>query len=253
MPIRLKTNLVIDFHTYLGRDAYNDFYQGAGELLQAMDEHGIDMAVVSPFQDYPGPDAESLSRVYEASRAYPDRFVPFARRDPRYGDIVLQKLGEAIEKFGVRGLLFNPLTTQTPIHHPALLPLMEAMASYNLPVLIPTGNSYFGLPEHVVVLAKTLPSLKIIIGHMGTAPHATRAIDIAGRFENIYLETSLQQSTNRISLAVNSCGAEKIFFGSASPYGHSFPEKEKIMGAGLKQLEQGLVLGFNAQKILGIA
>ena len=42
MPIRLKTNLVIDFHTYLGRDAYNDFYQGAGELLQAMDEHGID-------------------------------------------------------------------------------------------------------------------------------------------------------------------------------------------------------------------
>jgi len=248
----MNTNPVIDFHAYLGKDAYNDFHQDERELLETMDEHGIDMAVIMPLQDYPGPDTESLLRIYKAWRAYPDRFIPFARLDPRYGDLALRQLSHAVENLGFMGLLFNPLSTQTPAHHPALMPLMMAAAGYNLPVMIPTGNGYFGLPEQVVVLAKKIPLLKIIIGHMGTAPHATRSIDLAGRYENIFLETSLQQSTYRIPMAVSTCGAGKILFGSASPYGHPFPEKEKIIGAGLLQAEQDMILGLNAQKMLGL-
>ena len=225
----------------------------SGELLDAMDEHGIDMAVIAPFQDFPGPDPESLSLIYKAWRAHPDRFIPFARLDPRYRNLALEALTHAVENLGFKGLLFNPLSTQTPAHHPALLPFMRAAAAYNLPVMIPTGNGYFGLPEQAAVLAEKLPMLKIIIGHMGTAPHATRAIHLAQRVENLYLESSLQQSTYRIPLAVSTCGAAKILFGSASPYGHPLPEKEKITGAGLTQEEQDLILGLNAQKMLGLS
>ncbi len=249
----MKPNPVIDFHAYLGIDAYSDFHQQAEELLETMNEHGIDMAVIAPIQDFPGPDAESLLRIHKAWCAHPDRFIPFARLDPRYGKAALQELTNAVENMGFKGLLFNPLSTQTPAHHPALLPFMQAAAGYNLPVLIPTGNGYFGLPEQAAVLAEKLPMLKIIIGHMGTAPHATRAINLAGLVENIYLESSLQQSTYRIPMAVSTCGAEKILFGSASPYGHPFPEKEKIIGAGLTQEEQDLILGLNAQKMLGLS
>ena len=247
----MKKNPVIDFHTYLGKDAYSDYHQTAEELVRAMDQNAIDLAVIAPLQDYPGPDALSHEIVNQARSAYPDRFILFARLDPRYGNQSLEELARLVEDLGFRGLLFNPLSTQTPAHHPALLPLMEAAASYKIPVLVPAGNGYFGLPEQVAVLANKVPNLKIVLGHMGSAPHATRAIDLAGKTPNLYLETSLQQSTFRIPLAVNTCSAGKLIFGSASPYGHVYPEKEKILNAAIKPEERELIMGLNAKELLG--
>src|SRR4030042_1745128 len=62
----MVTNPVIDFHTYLGKDAFNDFHLEPEELLKDMDENGIDMAVIAPLQDFPGPDVHSHESVYQA-------------------------------------------------------------------------------------------------------------------------------------------------------------------------------------------
>jgi hypothetical protein len=77
-----------------------------------------------------------------------------------------------------------------------------------------------GLPEQVALLAAKIPGLKIVMGHMGTAAHALRAIDLASRCENLYLETSLQQSPFRLSLAVREVEETRVLFGSAMPYSH---------------------------------
>jgi predicted TIM-barrel fold metal-dependent hydrolase len=109
-----------------------------------------------------------------------------------------------------------------------------------------------GLPEQVALLAEKMPNLKIVLGHMGTAAHALRAIDLASRYKNLYLETSLQQSPFRLPLAVREVGETRVLFGSAMPYSHQRTELLKIHVAELSPKQKSLILGENAKRLLGL-
>jgi predicted TIM-barrel fold metal-dependent hydrolase len=244
--------MVIDFHTYIGSDAYGDHTQTADELVAAMDTCGIDVAIVAPLLDTPGIAPGAHDRLYADCRRFPGRLIPFARLDPRYRQAAQEELNRAVGDLGCRGLLFDPVSTRSLPYHPLVLPLMEAAGRHNLPVLIPTGNAYLGLPEQVALLAERLPDLTIVMGHMGTAAHAVRAIELSARLPNLYLETSLQQSPYRLPLAIQEAGANKVLFGSGSPYSHPLPELRKIEVANLSPLDRSAVLRQNAARILGL-
>ncbi|MBL7064597.1 MAG: amidohydrolase [Anaerolineae bacterium] len=244
---------VVDFHSYLGSEPYGDHAQCADDLIAAMDRCGIDVAVVAPFVDSPGPDLHAHRTLEEASRQFPQRLIPFARLDPRYGAEALAILEMAIDGMGFRGLLFSPVSTNSLPYHRGVLPLMRAAAERSIPVLIPAGNCYVGLPEQIAWLAAALPDLTVVLGHMGTAAHAVRAIALAAEHPNLYLETSLQQSPRRLSLAVDSVGADRILFGSAAPYGQPGVELLKVRKAGLDHGSHVKILGLNAARLLGLA
>jgi predicted TIM-barrel fold metal-dependent hydrolase len=243
---------VVDFHAYLGRGAYGDHAQTAEQLIGSMDDCGIDAAVVAPLVDIPGPDREAHHRLLEAAVSYPGRFIPFARLDPRYGEAALRELESRLVEDGFKGLLFNPVTTCSLSYHPGVLPLMEVAAQAEVPVLIITGNHYVGLPEQVGFLASALPDLSIVIGHMGTAAHAVRAVAVAERHDNVYLETSLQQSPFRLPLALSRTGAERVLFGSGAPFSHQRPERTKVEIAALTREQKRSVLGRNAARLLNL-
>ena len=119
--------------------------------------------------------------------------------------------------------------------------------------MIPAGNAYVGLPEQIAWLAASLPDLQVVVGHMGAAAHAVRAIALAAEHPNLYLETSLQQSTRRLPLAVDKVGADRVLFGSAAPYGQPAVELLKLRKAGWPSATLASVLGMNAARILGLA
>ncbi|MGD8500043.1 MAG: amidohydrolase family protein [Phycisphaerales bacterium] len=248
----MPCELVVDFHAYLGQDAYEDHSQSADELITSMDACQIDQVVVAPLLDFPGPDPQVHQILQEAVQRFPDRLIPFARLDPRYGEQALKELAFAVDTLGFKGLLFNPVSTCSLPYHSQVLPLMQAAAERGIPVLIPTGNAYLGLPEQVALLAEKMPNLKIVLGHMGTAAHALRAIDLASRYKNLYLETSLQQSPFRLPLAVREVGETRVLFGSAVPYGHQRTELLKIHVAELSPKQKCLILGENAKRLLGL-
>lgn len=242
---------VVDFHTYLGCGAYGDHGQTAERLMASMDDCRIDAAVVAPLLDVPGPDREAHDRLLEAASSYPGRLIPFARLDPRYGEVALRELEGRLDD-GFKGLLFNPVTSCSLCYHRGVLPLMEAAAEAEVPVLIITGNHYVGLPEQVGFLASEVPDLNIVMGHMGTAAHAVRAVAVAEQHDHVYLETSLQQSPYRLPLAVSRVGAERVLFGSAAPYSHQRPERTKVEIADLTGEQKGYLLGRNAARLLDL-
>jgi predicted TIM-barrel fold metal-dependent hydrolase len=250
---RASGSPVVDCHCYLGSEPYGDHAQSADGLVAQMDRCGIDVAVVAPFVDSPGPDRRAHHTVAEASQRYPDRLVPFARLDPRYGSEAMSLLELTADGMGFRGLLFSPVSTNSLPYHRGVLPLMQAAAERSLPVLIPCGNDTIALPEQIGWLAAAVPDLAVIVGHMGTAVHAVRAIALAAEHPNLYLETSLQQSARRLPLAVDRVGAERILFGSASPYGQSEVELLKVRKAGLDHDGEARILGGNAVRLLGLA
>ena len=107
----MSCELVIDFHAYLGRDAYGDHAQTADELIASMDACRIDQAVVAPLLDFPGPDSQVHQILREAAQRFPNRLIPFARLDPRYGEQALRELAFAVDTLGFKGLLFDPERT----------------------------------------------------------------------------------------------------------------------------------------------
>lgn len=243
---------VFDFHTYLGKSPYGDFFQSPATLIDWMDQNHIDTSVVCPFVDTPGPDKNAHRRLYQACLRHPGRFIPFARIDPRYGGKAVQALKTAREEWGMKGLLFNPLSTDTQPCHTGLLPLMEYAAENNLPVMIPAGQSYIALPEQIALLASKIPTLKVIMGHMGSAAHAVRAISLMATTPNLYLETSIQQSPYRIALLSPYILEGRVLFGSAAPYSHPEVELLKIKTAGLPADLLEMVLNGNARKFFRI-
>jgi hypothetical protein len=244
--------LIIDFHAYLGRDPYGDFLQSADELVAVMDQNSIAMAVVAPLVDSPGPVPTAHQELESARRRFPQRLVPFARVDPRYGERAVKEFEWAVDELGFRGLLFNPVSTNSLPYHEGVLPLMQAAAERDLPVLIPAGHAFLGLPEQIARLAALIPELTLIVGHMGSAAHAVRTIELATEYPNLLLETSLQQSTHRLPLAVDKVGADRVLFGSAAPYGHPMAELLKLQKAGLDPSSLERVLGKNAAELLGL-
>jgi uncharacterized protein len=243
---------VFDFLTFLGKSPFGEFYQSPGTLLELMDENQIDQSVVAPFTDTPGPDERAHLALYETCLHFPNRFVPFARIDPRYGKKAQQELLKAVTQWGFKGLVFNPVSTDSLPYQPGVVFFMEGVAELNLPVIIPAGQAYVALPEQIAYLAMKVPALKVIIGHMGTAAHAVRTIELMASTPNLCLETSIQQSPYRISLLTEYIRRGRVMFGSASPYSHPEVELLKIRSAGLPADELDMVLSRNARAFLNL-
>jgi uncharacterized protein len=250
--IAMPAHPVFDIHTYLGESPYGDYFQSPETLIDWMDKNEIERTVVCPFMDTPGPDKNVHKRLHETCLRFPGRFIPFARIDPRYKQKALDELKTVEEKWGFKGLLFNTVSTNTLPYHPGVMPLMEYAADKNLPVLIPSGQSYVALPEQIALLAEKLPSLRVIIGHMGTAAHAIRAISLLSAIPNLYLETSVQQSPYRIPLLSKIILEGRVMFGSGAPYSNPEVELLKIRAAGLPASELEMVLSSNARKFFDV-
>jgi predicted TIM-barrel fold metal-dependent hydrolase len=239
----------IDFLTFLGISPYGDYYQSAEQLIDLMDINKISQSVIVPFVDTPGSDDDAHQRLIKACNQFPGRFLPFARIDPRYGKRAIKILYK-ISHLNFMGILFNPVSTDSLPYISGVVSFMEKVALNNLPVIIPSGQAYVGLPEQIALLAEKVPSLKIIIGHMGTSAHAIRAIELLDDHPNLYLETSIQQSPDRITLLSKYIQEGRVVFGSASPYSHPEVELLKIEASRLTDVDKSRLLFHNASVLL---
>ena len=166
---------------------------GAGRLA-AMDEAGIDVQVLS---------LAVLREVHDeaaaAVKAHPDRFAAFATPGLKQPAEAAKEVERCITELGFKGVLLDGTTDGRFLDAPEFFPVLEAIASLNVPLYVhpappppAVAAVYFGgLPEevgHVLSIAgwgwhaetglhalrlivsgvlDRLPTLKVIIGHMG--------------------------------------------------------------------------------------
>ena len=68
--------LIIDIHAYLGRDSYGDTPRVPMNSSRRWNESGIDVAVVAPLVDSPGPAPRAHQALEEARQRHPQRLIP---------------------------------------------------------------------------------------------------------------------------------------------------------------------------------
>ena len=183
--------MVIDFHTHAGRPGQLGGEGTIEDFLRAMDEKGIDIAVVSGQGNAP----EDNEFIYGLVKAHPDRLVGLARVQATLTNAP-ERLERYVKDFGFRGLKLSPSSEGYSPTDPLLTPLVLKCIEFDIPILFHTG-AMFGRTSRTAYgdavlfdeLAIRHPEAKMVLAHgdpLGPDPY------IAGKHPNVYLDTCIR-------------------------------------------------------------
>ncbi len=134
---------------------------GAAELLQSMDEAGVDRAILVP----PSWEGERNDLVLAAAAAHPGRFAVMGRVDPDDASTP-GRIATWRAQPGMLGLRFS-------LHRPGLA---ESLATGNMDAIFRSAERH-GVPmmllvphtkmHHVDAVATQYPALRLVLDHLG--------------------------------------------------------------------------------------
>ncbi len=279
--------MLIDFHThifpphisqqradYCARDPWFDLLYSnprirmatAEDLIAEMDASGVDASVTFSFGwTDPGLIEEGNSYVIEAMRRYPGRIYGMAVSLPTAGARAIAEL-ERCALAGMVGLgELMPHGQGYKLSDIALLmPLMEVVRQHNLLVLShcsePVGHVYPGkgdvTPQELVAFLSAFPDIRFIAAHWGGGlPFYCLMPEIQRITANVWYDTAATVYLYRQAIfpvVAHLIGAERILF--ASDYGLLRQKRviEHIRQAELDAPSLAMILGRNAQGLLGL-
>lgn len=248
--------VVIDGHTHFAGPGKGLPPNTVEAFTQIMDRNGIDAVVTCAPYSAIGKDRtydEVNEFLAKSTGEAGGRIIPFMRVNPHLQENALSSL-ENGAKQGFRGVKFHPRNEAFAINSEELVfPIAELAVKLGLPILIHTGepDTYgYAQPTLVGDLADSFPDLTLVVGHMGKRLYED-AICVARWFENIILETSFR-SHRDIARAVRRVGADRVVYGSDTPFGVPEIEMLKVRVSGITPEEKSMVLGENMARILGL-
>jgi hypothetical protein len=243
--------MIIDGHAHIGEDP--EVSLSARELIASMDRLSIDMAVVCPMgSELVVRNREGNERVARAVEEHKGRLAGFATANPWWGEWAVEELHRAFKELRLQGLKLHPALQGFRADDRLVHPLIEEAVKHHAPIYIHTGTPVYSLPLQVAELADTFPEAQIILGHMGFADLWTDMVGITRGRENLYIETSRMSSTDLIRQVVREAGADRVIFGSDTPYMPQHLELEKLHRLQLGDEELQLILGGNMARLLGL-
>lgn len=278
--------MVIDFHTHLfpayfsqKRDAF--FFQepafealyrsasarlaGREELLQAMEEQGIQRSVIFGF---PWQKAEYFRRhndyILESVHRHPDQligFCCFSPLSPQGPEEARRCLDAGLAGVGELAVYDSGLSEQIMR---SLHEVMGLCADRKVPVVLhtnePVGHPYPGKTPlqlgEMYTFLKRYPLNKIVLAHWGGGLFFYRLMkkEVGDVLKNTWFDTAASPylySPKIYRIAGELLGFEKILFGSDYPLLKPSRYFQEMAEAGLSSEELSLVKGENAAGLLG--
>lgn len=235
-------------------------------VLEAMDENGVDMAVIFGF---PWKDKEKARRhndyVLESAGRRPERFRPLACFDPtaawamdeaaRCLDEGAAGLGElAVYEGGDEGAALE-----------AYRPLLELCREKNRLVLIhanePVGHLYPGKApmglRFYYELATMSRDVPLVLAHWGGGLFFYELLkkEAPERLARVFYDTAASPFLYRSAVyrqALDIVGRDRILFGSDYPLLPPARYEKEMDEAGLSPEDKAAIMGGNAARLLGL-
>ena len=279
--------MVIDFHTHIfppsfreNREAYarrdatfaslfanpRSRLAIAEELISAMDEARVDMAVVLGI-GWTDRDVamEANDYLVRSVNRYPSRLIPFCSVNPAWGKDAMQEV-ERCAKEGVKGIgELHPDTQGFDLSsREVMAPLMEAARRLGLILLThssePVGHLYPGkgrtTPDKLYAFTRNFPENAIVCAHWGGGlPFYTLMPEVAEELNNVYYDTAASPLLYRQEIfltVVGLNGPDKILFGTDFPLIRYPRLLKQVEGSTISQQARVNILGRNAQALLAI-
>ena len=254
--------MLIDADVHISPSPQGGNSIGIDELLRRMDRAGVDRAVTWLQPPYVRSETGAGNAyVARAMRAHPDRIIGFGWADPNLGvDAAIAEVRRAVEEYGVFGVKLNGAQNGFRIDDPELaLPVVEAVAAAGVVLALHVGADAYDQthPARVATIARRYPELRILVVHMGGAAFhdlSAAAIDVARAFPNLTLVGSAVRAIP-ILAAIRTLGAERVCFGSDTPFELMHVELAKyqaLLEDEVTLAERDLVMGGNVARVLGL-
>lgn len=278
--------MIIDFHThifppemkdrqqdYLKDDAlFNELFSSpkariatADELVSSMDEAGVDLSVVLNAGWTNHKDcARTNDYILEAAARHPKRLVPFCAIQPRAGKAALAELERCV-RGGARGIGEMRSDTQgfDMADREVMGLIAEVAKRHNLIFLThasePAGHQYPGkgtiTPGPLYHFIRTFPDLTVVCAHWGGGlPFYALMPEVAAVLANTFFDTAATPFLYKPEIfkhVVHIVGPDKILFGSDNPLMSPRRVTSQIESADLSEEAKAMILGGNAQRLLG--
>jgi predicted TIM-barrel fold metal-dependent hydrolase len=253
--------MIIDSDTHIsptGEDAMAITY---GELVRRMDRAGVDKALTWLRPPYMREIASSNAYVYEATKQHPDRILGFGWADPHLGvERSKDDVKRCIYEYGFYGVKLNGAQNSYYIDDPEMsLPLIEEIAKTGKLLAFHVGADAYEHthPFRVAKVAARFPELQILVVHMGGVGHhglTDATIEMAEECANLYLIGSAVR-TRAILKAIRTLGAERVCFGSDTPFELMHVEVaryEGMLDGEVTAEEKELIMAGNMARLMGL-
>lgn len=264
--------MVIDFHTHcfpdwLAERACRMLIKNSGMVRPAHDgtaaglyrcaaASGVDVSVVLNIAT--NPRQQKNVNDFAISLLNVKGIVPFGSVHPEAPDALdeLERLAES----GIKGVKFHPDNQTFYVDEDRLLPIYEKISSLGMITLFHCGLD-IGMPEPTHCTAERLARVLDVFGDSPVVAAHFGGICTWRETEkyligkNVYLDTAYSYGVMPPSVGkrlVAEHGADKILFGSDSPWNQPKAIIELIDFFELDEKEKEAVLGGNAQKLLGL-
>lgn len=279
--------MIIDFHThvfpprlveernaYLERDAtlaalFADSdapMATAGELISAMDEAGVDAAVIMGV-GWTDKDIaqEANDYILESAACYSGRLIPFCSVNPAWGEDALSEI-DRCATLGARGVgELHPDTQGFKLGDSSLMdPFLDCLKSRNMVLLThssePVGHVYPGkgtvTPDVLMEFIERYPDVSIVCSHWGGGlPFYSLMPEVKRALSNTYFDSAASPflyRTSIYSLVSKAVRPGSILFGSDFPLLRPERLMRHIRAADISEEEKAQILGGNAQRLLGL-
>jgi len=245
---------VFDCHGHFG--AWPDFpvrQNDVARMLEVMDRLGIARLAFSSLDACYCDMRRGNQEAYAAAAAHPDRFVAYAVINPNLPESMEEELARRPKQTPWPLIKLHPYLHRYRVTGPNYRPLWEFAHRTSAIVLSHTWESDATCgPLLFEELARQYPAARIILGHSGVTRRGyEQAIQVARKYENVFLDITGSQSHNgMVERCVAEVGSEKILFGSDLPFLEAAMGIGRVALARLPDSQKEAILGLNFRQLV---
>ncbi len=236
--------MIIDMLAHIGVKKGEDYK--VESLLEIMDRSGVDKCMICS-------QLETVNNEYidECCRKYPERTLGFAVINPWDIDGE-EQLEKCFKEYHFYGLKLNAIRFgYSADRHSVLDPYFDLCRKYKKCVVAHGQSDMFSIPDKWAEMAKSYPDVPVVLYHIGVPMMYERACELARDIPNFYVSTC-GSYVSVIKMAYEIAGPEKVLYSSDAPFGDEIQEIEKIRYICQNPEHLEMMLGGNAEKMLGL-
>ena len=244
-------------------------------LKESMTAAGIDYSVILPVATKP----EQVNKINDYAIEINSReqnIISFGAIHPDYENFSHEL--QRISKSGIKGIKIHPVYQGVNINDERYIKILTRAAELGLVVLIHAGHdigfpgSECAMPEKILDALNKSGSGCVILAHMGGWRCWDEVCDLFADRENIYIDTAFSLgefipdnnnyykshdeckmlSVHEFMQIIKTFGAERVLFGTDSPWSSQFDSVKEFESLSLSETEKELILHENAARILNI-